>query len=462
MSRSYDALVIGTGQAGPSLAAHLARQGRTVAIVERQKVGGTCVNYGCIPTKALVASARAAYVARRGADFGVRVGGPITVDVKAVKARMREIAGHSNRGLTRMLESTEGVTLYRGHARFTGRRTVRLDGGETLRAEMIFINVGGRARVPDLPGVREVPFLTSSGLLELEQLPEHLIVVGGSYIGLEFAQMYRRFGSRVTVVERGTRLIARDDEDVSETIREVLEREGVEMRLEAECIALARHGDGVAITVDCAGGPPEITGSHLLLAVGRVPNTDDLGLEHAGVEVDERGYVVVDDELRTSAGGIWALGDCNGRGAFTHTAYNDYEIVAANLAGGRRRVSDRILCYGLFVDPPLGRVGITEAQARASGKKVLIGLRPMKHVGRARERSEMDGFIKILVDEESEQILGAAILGINGDEVVQTLSALMYAGASYHVLAHRAVGIHPTVAELLPTVMQSLKPLKRE
>ncbi len=333
-------------------------------------------------------------------------------------------------------------------------------GDDLLEAEKIFINVGGRPFVPDMPGLGEVDFLTSSSILELDRLPEHLVIVGGSYIGLEFAQIYRRFGSRVTVVERGPRLIGRDDPDVSETVREILEKEGVEIRLGAECITARKHPDGVEVGVECEDGPPGVVGSHLLLAVGRRPNTHDLGLELAGVDTDQRGFVVVDDQLRTSTPGIWALGDCNGRGAFTHTSYNDFEIVAANLLDGDpRRVSDRILCYGLFIDPPLGRIGITERQAHASGRRVLAGTRLMKHVGRARERSETDGFIKILVDADSEQILGAAILGVNGDEAIHCLLDVMYAKAPYTAVS-RAVHIHPTVAELLPTVLQSLKPLE--
>ncbi len=458
MVARFDALVIGTGQSGPALADRMNREGLEVAVVERKRIGGTCVNVGCIPTKTLVASARAAYVARRAADFGVRIEGSIQVDMPRVRARMKQVSGESNRGVTQWLEGMENLTLYRGHARFEGEHTVRVN-GDSIQADRIFINVGARARVPQLPGLDEVPHLTNSSMMEIDFLPEHLIIVGGSYIGLEFAQMYRRFGSRVTVVEMGPRLIARDDQDVSDTIREILESEGVEFRLEADCIRVERRGGSIAIGVDCEAGEPEVVGSHLLLAMGRVPNTEDLGLEHAKVQVDERGFVVVDDQLRTNAPGIWALGDCNGRGAFTHTSYNDYEIVAANLFDDDpRRVSDRIPCYGLFVDPPLGRVGMTERQARETGRRVLIGKRPMSRVGRARERSETDGFIKILVDADTREILGAAILGINGDEVVHTLLPVMYAKAPYTLIS-RAVHIHPTVAELLPTVLQDLRPL---
>jgi len=458
MATQYDAIIIGTGQAGPPLAQRMNREGLKVAVVERKLMGGTCVNVGCIPTKTLVASARVAHMARRSSDFGVLIDGPVGVDMKQVKARMKKISGQSNTNVTRWLNGMENVRVYHGHARFESLNTVSVD-GELLTAEKIFLNVGARARVPDMPGLADVDYLTNTSMMEVDFIPDHLIIVGGSYIGLEFGQMYRRFGSEVTVVEMGSRLIQREDEDVTEIIHEVLEREGVRIRLNAECLHLRKRDHQVSIQVSCDEGPEEITGTHILMAVGRVPNTSDLGLDKIGIEVDQRGFIPVDDQLRTAAAGIWALGDCNGRGAFTHTAYNDFEIVAANLFDNdSRRVSDRIPCYGLFIDPPLGRVGMNENQARESGRRVLIGKRPMTQVGRARERSETDGFIKILVDGESKEILGAAILGIHGDEVVHTLLALMYAGAPYTTLS-RSVPIHPTVAELLPTVLQNLEPL---
>jgi len=458
MTTQYDAIIIGTGQAGPPLAQRMNREGLKVAVVERKLMGGTCVNVGCIPTKTLVASARVAHMARRSSDFGVLIDGPVGVDMKQVKARMKKISGQSNTNVTRWLDGMENVRVYHGHARFESLNTVSVD-GELLTAEKIFLNVGARARVPDMPGLADVDYLTNTSMMEVDFIPDHLIIVGGSYIGLEFGQMYRRFGSEVTVVEMGSRLIQREDEDVTEIIHEVLEREGVRIRLNAECLHLRKRDHQVSIQVSCDEGPEEITGTHILMAVGRVPNTSDLGLDKIGIEVDQRGFIPVDDQLRTAAAGIWALGDCNGRGAFTHTAYNDFEIVAANLFDNdSRRVSDRIPCYGLFIDPPLGRVGMNENQARESGRRVLVGKRPMTQVGRARERSETDGFIKVLVDGESKEILGAAILGIHGDEVVHTLLALMYAGAPYTTLS-RSVPIHPTVAELLPTVLQNLEPL---
>jgi pyruvate/2-oxoglutarate dehydrogenase complex dihydrolipoamide dehydrogenase (E3) component len=454
----YDAVVIGTGQAGPSLAVRLAQAGRRTAIVERKRIGGTCVNNGCIPTKAMIASARAAHVARRGGDYGVRVDAAIRVDMAAVKSRKDEIVKASTDGLTKWLGGTSGLTYIEGHARFESPRTVRV-GERLLEADQFFLNVGGRASIPDMPGIHEVPYLDNSSMMGVDFLPEHLLIVGGSYIGLEFAQMYRRFGSRVTVVEMGPRLIAREDDEVSAAIKDILEREGIAFRLNAKCIELARHRDGVQMKVSCDEEPREIAGSHVLLAVGRTPNTSDLGLDKAGVRMDKRGYIEVDDELRTNVPHIWALGDANGRGAFTHTSYNDYEIVAANLLDGEsRKVSDRIPTYALFIDPPLGRAGMTEREVRQAGRKALVGTMPMKRVGRARERGETQGFMKILVDAESKRLLGAALLGIEGDEVVHSLLDVMYAQAPYTVI-QRAMHIHPTVTELIPTLLETLKPL---
>ena len=459
MAREFDAIVIGTGQSGPSLAQRLTGEGLKTAILERQLFGGTCVNTGCIPTKTLVASARAAHVARRGQDYGIRIAGEIGVDMKQVKARKDAVVKQSNDGVTNWLDSMENLTVYRGHGRFESADTVRVD-GELLRAERIFINTGGRAFVPNMPGLEQVDYLTNSTVMELDFLPEHLLIVGGSYIGLEFAQMYRRFGSRVTVIEKGDRLISRDDEDVSAEVRGILEKEGVAVRLNAECLAVERRGEQIAVQAKCESGEPEVLGSHLLLAVGRRPNTDDLGLENAGVETDSRGFIVVDDQLQTNVPGIWAVGDVNGRGAFTHTSYNDYEILAANLFDrDPRRVSDRILAYALYIDPPLGRVGMTEREVRASGRQALMAKMPMSRVGRARERGETQGFMKVLVDGESSRILGAAILGIGGDEIVHSILDVMYADAPYTVI-QRAVHIHPTVTELIPTLLGDLKPLE--
>ena len=458
MPERYDAIVIGTGQAGPSLAADLAGAGQQVAIVERHRFGGTCVNVGCTPTKALVASARAAYVARRAGDFGVVVAGAITVDMRRVKARQNAIVRKSNEGVERWLKGLENCTVYEGHARFEDPHRVRV-GEHELEAEQLFINVGARAYLPPMPGLDRVDYLTNSGMMNLNILPEHLIIIGGGYIGLEFAQMYRRFGSRVTLIEMGDRLIRREADDISDAVREILEGEGVDVRLKAECLSVDRRGNGVVASVSCDEGAPEVAGSHLLLAVGRRPNTDDLGLDAAGVEVGTRGHILVDDTLRTNVPGVWALGECNGRGAFTHTTYNDYEIVAANLLhNDPRRVTDRIECYGLYIDPPLGRVGMTEQQVRKSGRPALIATRRMTRVSRAVEKGETQGFMKVLVDAQTNQILGAAILGVGGDEVVASILNVMYAKAPYSVI-QRAVHIHPTVSELIPTMLADLKPL---
>jgi pyruvate/2-oxoglutarate dehydrogenase complex dihydrolipoamide dehydrogenase (E3) component len=458
MTERFDAIVIGTGQAGPSLAVRLAAAGRNTAIIERKLIGGTCVNNGCIPTKTLIASARAAHVARRGSDFGVTIDAPIRVDMAQVKQRKDSVVRHSTDGLTQWLGGTSGLTMIQGHARFEGPKTIRVE-DRLLEAKQIFINVGGRASVPDMPGLAEVPYFTNSTIMHVDFLPEHLVIVGGSYVGLEFAQMYRRVGSRVTVVEMGPRLIGREDEDVSAAVQSILESEGIAFRLNAKCLALARHGDGVVVNVACEEEPREIAGSHVLLAVGRVPNTGDLGLDKAGIATDARSYIAVDDQLRTNVPGIWALGDVNGRGAFTHTSYNDYEIVAANLLDGEsRRVTDRIGTYALFIDPPLGRAGMSEKEVRASARKALVATMPMTRVGRAYERGETLGFMRVIVDAETRRILGASILGIDGDEVIHSLLDVMYAGTPYTVI-QRAMHIHPTVTELIPTLLGKLQPL---
>ena len=458
MSRHFDAIIIGTGQAGPSLAARFAAAGMTVAIVERSKFGGTCVNTGCIPTKTLVASAYAAHVARRGAEYGFVGNGDVRVDMKRVKARKDEVSGRSNKGVEEWLRGLKNCTVIQGHARFQSSDTVVVN-DEMLQADKVFINVGGRASVPAMPGIHEAPFLTNSSMMDIDFLPEHLVIVGGSYVGLEFAQMYRRFGSEVTIVEKGPRLIGREDEDVSDAVREILEMEGIRIRSNAKCISLAKHDSRLAVGMECDEGPPEVVGTHVLLAVGRTPNTNDLGLDRAGVATDQRGYIIVDDQLQTNVPGIWALGDCNGRGAFTHTSYNDYEIVADNLLdSAHRRVSDRIQAYALYTDPPLGRCGMTDAEIRKSGRAALITKLPMSAVGRAVEKGETQGFIKISVDAETKHIMGAAILGIGGDEVIHVLLDVMYAKAPYTVV-QRAMHIHPTVAEYLPTALSKLEPV---
>ena len=457
MQQRFDAIIIGAGQAGPSLAGRLTAGGMSVALVERHLFGGTCVNTGCMPTKALVASAQAAHLARRAADYGIRIEGAVSIDMPAVKARKDKVSHTASANVEKWLRGMVGCTVLQGHARFESARTLHV-GEDLITSDRIFLNVGGRAVVPDMPGVDRVPYLTNTSILELDRVPRHLVIVGGSYIGLEFAQMYRRFGSAVTVIERGPHLLPREDEDVSAGIRSILENEGIAIRTGATCIRVEPRGSDIAVGVDCTAGAPEILGSDLLLAVGRRPNTDDLDLDKAGVALDARGYITVDDELRTNVPGIWAMGDCNGKGAFTHTAYNDFEIVAANLLdGGARRVSDRITTYGLFIDPPLGRVGLTETEARAAGHKIRVGKRLMTRVGRAVEKGETQGFMKVIVDAASNAILGGAILGVGGDEAIHSILDTMAAKAPYTVLQH-AVHVHPTVSELIPTILGELQP----
>jgi pyruvate/2-oxoglutarate dehydrogenase complex dihydrolipoamide dehydrogenase (E3) component len=460
MNHTYDAIVIGAGQAGPSLAARFSGAGKSVAIIERDLFGGTCVNSGCTPTKTLIASARMAYDTRRAHSYGIELPtDSVAVNMRAVQARKKRIVGASQSGLENWIRGLQNCTVYRGHARFKSARCVNIDGQE-LTSEQIFINVGGRPRIPAFPGIDHVAFLTSTSLLELEELPAHLIVIGGSYVGLEFAQMYRRFGSDVTVIEKEPRLLSHEDSEVAAAVQSALEAEGIQIRLGAECIQLAQNAESVTANVQCSEGSPQITGSHVLMAMGRVPNTDDLGLEKAGVETDHAGFIKVDDELRTNVSGIWALGDCNGKGAFTHTAYNDYEIVAANLFEGnlRRRLSDRIPCYALFVDPPLGRVGLTELDALAQGHAIRIGSRPMARVARAVEKGETQGLMKVVVDARSHLILGASILGVGADEAIHSIIDVMAAKVPYTTLQN-TVHIHPTVSELIPTILGELGPI---
>jgi len=454
----YDAIIIGTGQAGPALARRLVAADWKVAIIERKFFGGTCVNTGCTPTKAMVASAYAAYLARRAADYGVTIGGSVGVDMKAVKARKDAISLPSRRGVERSLKQLKGCTVLEGHGRFVGPKRVQV-GDEALTADKVFINVGGRAVIPPIPGLDQVSYLTNSSMMDVDFLPPHLIVLGGSYVGLEFTQMYRRFGSEVTVVELAPHLVAREDEDVSRAIAEILKDEKIDVRLNSKVVAVGKHGNDIAVTLESGGAKSQIIGSHLLLAIGRRPNTDDLGLDKAGVATNSRGYIEVDDQLRTNVPGIWALGDCNGKGAFTHTTWNDYEIVAANLLDNDpRRVSDRITAYALYTDPPLGRAGMTEAEVRKTGRPALIATMAMEDVSRAFEKGETKGFMKILVDKETKQILGASLLGLSGDEAIHCILDVMYAKAPYTVL-QRAVHIHPTVSEFIPTMLGDLRPL---
>ena len=453
----YDAIIIGTGQSGPPLAARLATAGMRVAVIERGRFGGTCVNNGCTPTKAMVASAYVARLARTADSYGVEIAGPVKVDMARVKARKDAIVRKSSESVERWMRSLPNASVLLGHARFIDANTIAV-GSEKLMAQRIFIDVGGRPLVPKMPGLDGVSYLTSETIMDVDDVPDHLIVVGGSYIGLEFGQMFRRFGSRVTIVEMGPRLVGREDADVSDAVKEILTAEDIDVRVDARCLAVSPLDNGVAIDLDCHSGAPKVGGTRLLLAVGRVPNTDGLGLAEAGIETDERGYIEVDDELRTSAPHVYALGDCNGRGAFTHTSYNDYEIVADNLLrGATRKVTDRVPIYALFIDPPLGRVGMSETEARREGFEILSGRRPMTLVARAVEKGETQGFMKVTIDAKTKRILGAAILGVGGDEVVHSLVDAIYAGLTSTAVEH-GVRIHPTVSELIPTVLGEARP----
>jgi pyruvate/2-oxoglutarate dehydrogenase complex dihydrolipoamide dehydrogenase (E3) component len=457
MKQTYDAIVVGAGQAGPSLAVRLAGAGRKVALVERKLFGGTCVNTGCTPTKAMVASAHAAHLARRGRDFGIEAGA-VTVDMRAVKARKDGIVLRSRSGVEKWLRGTANCTVLNGTAVFESSHVLRV-GDDLIEAPQIFLNVGARPLVPNMPGADSVAFLTSTSILDLEAVPSHLLVVGGGYVGLEFAQMFRRFGAEVTVIDKNPRLAVHEDADASGVIHEVFAAEGIQVRTNANCIHLEHGETGVAVGLECDEGAPHVPGSHVLLAVGRVPNTDDLNLAGAGVVMEQLGFIPVDDQLQTNVPGVFAIGDCNGRGAFTHTSYNDYEIVADNLLeGASRRVSDRIPAHALYIDPPLAHVGMTEAEVRKTGKPVLMGMRPMTRVSRAIEKGETFGFMKIFVDQESRLVLGATIFGTGADEAIHCILTAMYARQPVSLLAH-SVHIHPTVAELIPTICGELKPL---
>ncbi|BCQ23396.1 FAD-containing oxidoreductase [Caballeronia sp. NK8] len=460
MSQHFDAVVIGTGQGGSPLAVRLAQSGRRTAVIERHLFGGTCVNVGCTPTKTYVASARAAHVARTAAQYGVMIGGDITIDMARVKARKDEVIGGSRTGIEKWLRGTENLTVFKGHGRFTGPHALSIEASDgstqDIDADLVFINTGTRAVVPEIDGLGRVPYLTNSTILELTEVPEHLVIVGASYIALEFGQMFRRFGSRVTLLVRGDRILAREDEDVARAMQDVFVREGIEFRFGARIERVEPSAGGVRIS----SGADTIDASHLLFATGRTPNTDDLGLEHAGIAVNRHGMIDVDGQLRTRVEGVYALGDVNGRGAFTHTSWNDYEIIASNLLDGESRSADtRIMAYAVFVDPPFARVGMSEEEVRKDGRDALIATMPMTRVGRARERGETDGFMKALVDAQSMRFLGAAIYGIEGDEVIHTFIDSMNADAPFSTL-QRAMHIHPTVSELIPTLLEGLRPLR--
>lgn len=453
----YDAIIIGSGQAGFPLAGALTSRGWKVALAEGAQLGGTCINTGCSPTKTIIASARAAHIARRAADFGVQTG-PISIDFDKVMSRKDAIIQRFRGGIENWLTGIENLTIYHHFASFEGPNKVRV-GDDVIESERIYINTGARSFSPPIPGLDSVDYLDNVSILELTTLPEHLVIIGGGYIGLEYAQAFRRFGSDVTIIELSHQLMGREDADIAEAALQIMESEGIRVLLNTKTSQVTKTGSGVSLSVESDGKVQEIIGSHLLMAVGRKPNSDRLGLDKAGVETDKRGYIIVNDHLQTNVPGIWVLGDVNGRGAFTHTSWNDHEIVLDNLDGGNRKVSDRIPVYGVYVDPPLGRVGMSEQEVRASGRKALIGVKPMSHISRAQERDETQGLMKVLVDAESGLFLGAAIFGIGGDEIVHSIIDLMYAKVPYTVMKN-AVHIHPTVSELLPTLLGELKPLE--
>ncbi|MFW6097529.1 MAG: mercuric reductase [Chloroflexota bacterium] len=463
IQKEYDAIVIGSGQAGNPLVHKLADRGWTVALIEREHLGGSCINYGCTPTKTMLASARAAHVARRTAELGVETG-EVTVDLSKVIARKNRIVQQWRSGQESHVEKRPSLDLYRGTGRFVGPHKVAVDEYE-LRSEHIFINTGASPRYLNIPGLEDVDVLTNRNIMELEQVPEHLLVVGGSYIGLEFGQMFRRFGSRVTVIDYGEQIAPREDEDVAQALQEALEGENIEFHLAARASRVRPTPEGLALIVDYRDGSSrEIAGTHLLMAVGRTPNTEALNLQTAGVETDERGHVVANERLETSAPGIWALGDVKGGPAFTHISYDDHLIVYENLvnhAQPPRTTDGRIVPYALFTDPELGRVGLTEKEARDAGYNLKVGSIPMAWVARAIERGETAGLMKIVIDGDTDRILGAAILGSHGGELVQTLMALMMADAPW-TLFEKATFIHPTLTEGFFTLMDNIKAVEPE
>ncbi|MGH7512988.1 MAG: mercuric reductase [Gemmatimonadales bacterium] len=446
-SERYDAIVIGAGQAGGPLATALARSGKRTALIEREHVGGTCINEGCTPTKTMVASARVAYLAGRGSHYGVETG-PITLNMGRVRERKRAIVNSFRSGSLRRIEATPGVDLLCAEARFTGPRQVEVD-GRRLGAELVFINTGCRPAAPDVEGLDRVPSLDSTSIMELDQVPEHLIVLGGGYIGLEFGQMFRRFGSRVTVVQRGRQLLPLEDEDVAAAVLEILRQDGIEVLLDSQALRSASHGAGIRLTVRTPDGERDLDGSHLLRAAGRVPNTDRLNLPAAGIATDAKGFITVNDRLETNAPGVYALGDVKGGPAFTHISYDDYRVIRTNLLqNGRACITDRLVPYTVFIDPQLGRVGLSERDAKRQGRPVRVARMPMSNVARALELDESRGFMKALVDPDSGQILGAAVLGIEGGELMAVMQLAMMGQVSYERLRD-AVFAHPTLAESL-------------
>jgi pyruvate/2-oxoglutarate dehydrogenase complex dihydrolipoamide dehydrogenase (E3) component len=448
----FDVIIIGTGQAGPSLAASLAKNGYKTAIIEKAHLGGTCVNVGCTPTKAYVASARRVFAAGNSEEHGVILEGNLKIDLKRIKQRKDKLVQDSRSGLEKMFTDTENLTLIRGKATFLDQHTVQVK-NKKYTAEKFYINVGGRPRIPE--DFKAIDYLTNESILELEEIPEHLVIIGGGYIGLEFGQMFRRFGSKVTILEKGNQLLKKEDDDIAE----ILKDSGIDVRLNSDCISAEKSDTGISVNYNCEGSIEKIKASHVLVATGRIPNTDDLGLDKAGVKLDKRRFIVVNNELKTSAAHIWALGDCNGEGAFTHTSYNDFQIVNSHLFEERKRyLSDRFTCYAAFIDPPLARVGLNENDIKKQGLKAKVAIRPMSKIARAKEKGETAGKLKIFIENDTNKILGATFLGAGADEYIHTVIDQMYAGASYEVIRD-AIHIHPTMSELLPTMLENPKEL---
>ncbi len=457
----YDAILIGAGQSAPFIAAKLAGDGKKIALVEGSKIGGSCVNYGCIPTKTLIASARAIYMAGRGDEYGFSTG-PIEVNFARVMERVNTRRGEAHSGMDGWMRTMENLTVYDGYGQFIGTEDglhqIQVN-DDVISAPQVFLNTGTSPFIPSIDGLDEVDYLTNKEMLELTDVPEHLVIVGGGYIGLEMGQAFRRFGADVTIIESSSRLVTREDEDVAASVLEILQAEGIAVQLNSRATTVSQDPDGtVHVTLDTPDGLTQIEGSHLLMATGRRPNTLRLNLDAVGVETNERGFIVTDHKLHTNIEGIWAIGDVNGRGAFTHTSYHDHELVMDVLNGIDRDVTERNMAYAMYIDPPLGRVGMSETQARESGKNVLMTVKPMTHIGRALEQGETFGLIKILVDADTEQFLGATALGYHGDDVVQVVSYYMATGVTYHAMK-TALPIHPTISEFYPTLLGELAPL---
>lgn len=452
--KTYEHIILGTGQASATLLGGLISTGKSIAVIEGGKIGGSCVNYGCTPTKTLVANARALHQARRGDFFGFSTGS-IQVDYSRIRERMNEVRNSSREGLTDWVESTDNVDLIRGWGTFTGPRSIKI-GDREIAGKQIYINTGTRAFLPPVKGIQSVPHMDSAGLLDLKTLPDHLLIIGGGYVGVEFAQIFRRFGSKVTIIQRGDQLMTKEDHKVAEAIQDFLEEEGVSVLLGAEAKEVVQVGGNIQLDLERGSESSTLIGSHLLVAAGRRPNSSQLSLEQAGIETNNKGYIIVDDHCRTNVEGVFAVGDVNGEGAFTHTSVNDGEIVLDYLKNGKRKISDRIPIYALFTDPPLGRVGLTEKAALAAGKRVLKSVRPMTKISRAKEMGETKGFAKLLVDADSDLIIGASILGPGGDEVINMFAAIMHSGIPCHEY-RRVVLVHPTVSELMPWVLDGLE-----